>query len=96
MPIRKSSKDKGKGKFKGKKRPSKFGPFKKKSCEFCRRGTPPIDYKNIQKLQKLTSERGKILPNRISGNCPKHQREVAEAIKRARFIALIPFVVGHK
>lgn len=50
-----------------------------------------IDYKDINKLRKYVTERGKILPRRISGNCAKHQRELTRAIKRARNIALLPF-----
>lgn len=50
-----------------------------------------IDYKDINKLRKYVTERGKILPRRISGNCAKHQRQLTEAVKRARNIALLPF-----
>jgi small subunit ribosomal protein S18 len=50
-----------------------------------------IDYKDVAKLRRFTTERGKILPRRISGNCAKHQRQVTVAIKRARNIALLPF-----
>lgn len=94
MPVKKR-KDKDKGKFK-KRRPNKKFPFRKKVCEFCRSKSKAIDYKDVMKLQKYVSERGKILPNRISGNCPWHQREVARAIKRARAIALMPYVAGHR
>jgi small subunit ribosomal protein S18 len=52
-----------------------------------------IDYKDIGRLRKYTSERGKILPRRISGNCARHQRQLTVAIKRARNIALLPFTV---
>jgi len=90
MPIKK------KFKGKGKRRPSKKWPFRKKVCEFCRAKTKTIDYKDVAKLQKYTTERGKILPNRVSGNCPKHQREVARAIKRARAIALMPYIAGYR
>ncbi|HBR32214.1 MAG TPA: 30S ribosomal protein S18, partial [Clostridiales bacterium] len=51
-----------------------------------------IDYKDVNKLRRFVSERGKIIPRRISGNCAKHQRQLTEAVKRARQIALIPYV----
>lgn len=64
---------------------------KKKVCAFCADKAETIDYKDVSKLRKYVSERGKILPRRISGNCAKHQRELTVAIKRARNIALLPF-----
>jgi len=64
---------------------------KKKVCAFCSDKVEAIDYKDINKLRKYITERGKILPRRISGNCAKHQRELTVAIKRARNIALLPF-----
>lgn len=64
---------------------------KKKVCSFCMDKATSIDYKDINKLRKYITERGKILPRRISGNCAKHQRMLTEAIKRARNIALLPF-----
>ena len=64
---------------------------KKKVCSFCADKSERIDYKDINKLRKYVTERGKILPRRISGTCAKHQRELTEAIKRARNIALLPF-----
>ncbi|OPJ58687.1 30S ribosomal protein S18 [Clostridium oryzae] len=64
---------------------------KKKVCAFCVDKAESIDYKDINKLRKYVTERGKILPRRISGNCAKHQRELTDAIKRARNIALLPF-----
>ncbi len=63
---------------------------RKKVCQFCAGET--IDYKNIEKLSKYVSEKGKILSRRLTGNCSKHQREVATQIKRARIVALLPFV----
>jgi small subunit ribosomal protein S18 len=54
-----------------------------------------IDYKEVRGLRYFVSERGKIVPRRISGNCASHQRKVTEAIKRARNIALLPFTAGH-
>lgn len=64
---------------------------KKKVCSFCVDKVESIDYKDVSKLRKFISERGKILPRRISGNCAKHQRQLTIAIKRARNIALLPF-----
>jgi len=64
---------------------------KKKVCAFCVDKVEGIDYKDVNKLRKYISERGKILPRRISGNCAKHQRQLTIAIKRARNIALLPF-----
>lgn len=65
----------------------------RKPCAFCKGKTNYIDYKNVPFLQRFISERGKILSKRATGNCAKHQRMVAVAVKRAREIALLPFVV---
>ena len=65
---------------------------RKKVCIFCADKVDFIDYKDSAKLRKFISERGKILPRRISGTCAKHQRELTIAIKRARHIALIPYI----
>ncbi|MBU0675369.1 MAG: 30S ribosomal protein S18 [Proteobacteria bacterium] len=64
---------------------------RKKSCRFCADSTLAIDYKEIRVLNNFITERGKIIPRRIYGNCAKHQRQVTEAIKRARHIALLPY-----
>lgn len=64
---------------------------RKRVCAFCVDKVEGIDYKEINKLRKFTTERGKILPRRISGNCAKHQRQLTAAIKRARVMALLPF-----
>jgi len=64
---------------------------RRKVCSFCVDKVDHIDYKDAAKLRRFTTERGKILPRRISGNCAKHQRQVTVAIKRARNIALLPF-----
>ena len=64
---------------------------RKKVCSFCVEKVEQIDYKDVAKLRRYITERGKILPRRISGNCAKHQRQVTVAIKRARNIALLPF-----
>ena len=75
-------------------RPSQGGPIrrKRKVCIFCVDKVDYIDYKGGRKLRKFISERGKILPKRVSGNCAKHQRELSTAIKRARQAALLPYV----
>ena len=65
---------------------------RKKVCIFCADKVDFIDYKDSAKLRKFISERGKILPRRISGTCAKHQRELNTAIKRARQVALLPYV----
>lgn len=65
--------------------------FRKKVCRFCANKTK-IDYKEADALRRYMTERGKILPRRITGTCAKHQREVAKAIKRARAICLLPYV----
>lgn len=66
--------------------------FKKKVCRFCSEKISAVDYKDTDLLQKFITEKGKIVPRRISGTCSKHQRTLAREIKRARFIALLPFV----
>lgn len=66
---------------------------RKRVCSFCVDKVESIDYKDTQKLRKYITERGKILPRRISGNCAKHQRQVTIAIKRARNIALLPYMI---
>ena len=65
--------------------------FRKKVCRFCA-NKAKIDYKDADALRRYMTERGKILPRRITGTCAKHQREVAKAIKRARSICLLPYV----
>jgi small subunit ribosomal protein S18 len=72
-------------------RNSKQRRMKKRVCSFCMDKVEAIDYKDISKLKKYITERGKILPRRISGNCAKHQRELTVAIKRSRNIALLPY-----
>ncbi|MFI3114712.1 MAG: 30S ribosomal protein S18 [Clostridia bacterium] len=64
---------------------------RRKVCAFCVEKAKEIDYKDAQKLRRYVSERGKILPRRMTGTCAKHQRSLTEAIKRARHIALIPY-----
>jgi small subunit ribosomal protein S18 len=60
-------------------------------CRFCAAKVKYIDYKDVGKLQSYITQRGKVTPRRISGNCAKHQRQLTRAIKRARIIALMPF-----
>ena len=74
------------------KRPRMRRP-KKKVCAFCAEKSNGIDYKDAAKLRKYIAERGKIAPRRGTGCCAKHQRELAVAIKRARVMALLPYVV---
>jgi small subunit ribosomal protein S18 len=69
---------------------SKRAP-RRKVCQFCVDKTDDIDYKDIAKLRKYVTEKGKILPRRMSGVCAKHQRILATAVKRARIMALLPF-----
>lgn len=64
---------------------------RKKVCQFCAEKTAKIDYKDVDTLKKYITERGKILPKRVTGTCAKHQREVTTAIKRARVAALLPY-----
>lgn len=64
---------------------------RKKVCAFCVDKVESIDYKDIAKLRKFTSDRAKILPRRVTGTCARHQRELTTAIKRARQVALLPY-----
>ncbi|MCI6771050.1 MAG: 30S ribosomal protein S18 [Acutalibacteraceae bacterium] len=64
---------------------------RKKVCAFCVEKAETIDYKDVAKLRKFTSDRAKILPRRVTGTCARHQRELTTAIKRARQIALLPY-----
>jgi small subunit ribosomal protein S18 len=64
---------------------------KRKVCSFCAEKATYIDYKEINRLRRFVTERGKILPRRVSGNCARHQRALAVAVKRARELALLPY-----
>ncbi len=64
----------------------------KKTCPVCELGVRVVDYKDDRTLQRFITDRGKILPRRLSGTCARHQRQVGTAIKRARHIALLPFI----
>ncbi len=66
---------------------------RRKVCQFCADKATFVDYKDVAKLKKFTSERGKILPRRATGTCAMHQRQLTEAIKRARQVALLPYVI---
>lgn len=85
--------------FGDRKRPTSRRPMgttmqslRKRICRFCESGALYIDYKDEKHLGRFMTERGKIIPRRISGTCAKHQRQLVLAIKRARHIALLPFV----
>ncbi|MBQ7643854.1 MAG: 30S ribosomal protein S18 [Spirochaetales bacterium] len=78
------------GSFRDKKMGGKRTTFKKKVCKFCAQKIEP-DYKNPEMLRRCTTERGKILPARITGTCSKHQRALSQEIKRARVLAYLPY-----
>ena len=69
--------------------------MRKKACRFCVDKDMFIDYKNAKLLGSFLSERGKLVPRRMTGNCACHQRKIVEAVKRARILAFIPFTVTH-
>lgn len=73
------------------KNPAKFRKESKKVCAFCAEKSETIDYKNVAKLRKYMTEKGKIIPRRTTGVCAAHQRELTNAIKRARVMALLPY-----
>lgn len=68
--------------------------FRRKVCKFCVERMGDVDYKDVSRLQRCVTEKGKIISRRISGNCAKHQRLVADAVKRAREIALLPYAMA--
>ncbi len=78
---------------KGAKNDKPFRRPRKKVCNFCVEKVDEIDYKDVEKLKKYVSDKGKILPRRVTGTCAKHQRKVTDAIQRARHIALLPYTV---
>ncbi|MBN1913044.1 MAG: 30S ribosomal protein S18 [Candidatus Omnitrophica bacterium] len=80
-----------KGKFKGRRQDRAFS-LRKKFCRFCQDKNRTIDYKDVKMLEGFIRERGKIISVRSSGNCARHQRRITEAIKKARFISLLPYV----
>lgn len=72
--------------------PKKRKPYhRRKVCRFCAEHAESIDYKDIKVLRNFVTERGKLIPRRISGNCARHQRRLTTAIKRARYMALMPY-----
>ena len=73
-------------------RPMRGRKGHRKVCQFCVDGMSYIDYKDVARLRRYMSERAKILPRRVTGTCARHQRDLTTAIKRARQIALVPFV----
>ena len=83
-----------KGKPKGKAGGRRYIP-KRKVCSFCTAKVGAIDYKNPSQLRRYISDRGKIEPRRRTGTCAKHQRALAQAVKRARYLALLPFTPDH-
>ena len=66
--------------------------FTKRPCRFCVDKVEHIDYKDLERIGRCVTDRGKILPSRLTGTCAKHQRVLTQAIKRARFMALLPYV----
>ncbi|MGN0489731.1 MAG: 30S ribosomal protein S18 [Ruminococcus sp.] len=72
-------------------RPIRGRKGRRKVCAFCVDKVEHIDYKDIANLRRYMSERGKILPRRVTGTCARHQRELTTAIKRARYVALLPY-----
>ena len=72
-------------------RPGKVRKPKRKVCSFCVEKVDFIDYKNVARIRRFVSDRGKILPRRQTGTCAKHQRGLTDSIKRARIIALLPY-----
>src|SRR5205809_308932 len=93
MPPRGGGEKRDKDRQPGRKRPGQSsGPIRRKSCFFCKDKVDEIDYKNVNQLRRYISERGKIRSRRITGACRRHQRQVAVAVKRAREMALLPYV----
>ena len=70
------------------------GPIRRRSCYFCKEKVEEVDYKNYNQLRRYVSEKGKIRSRRITGACRRHQRQVAVAVKRAREMALLPYVTA--
>jgi small subunit ribosomal protein S18 len=70
----------------------KKGHLKTKECKFTKAGFEYIDYKNVDTLNRFINDQGKILPRRVTGTSARHQRQLSTAVKRARFLALIPYV----
>ena len=93
MARRKRPMPKGRGRGKPGGRRKKRSRFREQAkCRFCRQKTDEVDYKDVPTLLKLTTQQGKIFSRKRSGNCAKHQRSSQRAIKRARLLALLPYV----
>jgi small subunit ribosomal protein S18 len=75
--------------------PAGAGPGRRKSCYFCKEKVDQVDYKNTNQLRRYISEKGKIRSRRITGACRRHQEQIAVAVKRAREMALLPYVEGR-
>ncbi len=73
-------------------KPRKKVFFVKKPCRFCQKNTPRVDYKDVDTLRQFVTDRGKMLSRRITGVCARHQRALSREIKKARYIALLPFL----
>jgi len=73
------------------KKKDKFLPARKKICRFCADKIEDIDYKDVKRLEMFIRERGKLVSSRVTGNCAKHQRRLTEAVKKGRFLALLPY-----
>jgi small subunit ribosomal protein S18 len=71
----------------------RYFPPRRKVCRFCERNVKDIDYKTVDVLKRYVADRGKIAPRRVTGTCAYHQRKLSTAIKRARTLALLPFIV---
>ena len=74
--------------------PAAGGPFRRKSCYFCKEKIDDVDYKNYNQLRRYVSEKGKIRSRRITGECRRHQEQIAVAVKRAREMALLPYATS--
>jgi len=72
--------------------PIGFRPYRRRYCRFCEKKIDKVDYKEVDLLKFFITDRGKIIPRRISGACARHQRQLTTAVKRGRILALLPFV----
>ncbi len=95
MPVRGNSRSRGRSaassKTDDKMGMRRRGPGRRKVCRFCAEKDTGIDYKDVRTLSSFLTERGKIIPSRITGNCARHQRQLTTAVKRARTVALLPY-----
>ncbi len=87
--------DRDRGDREGGEEGGRRGFGRRKVCRFCADKALKVDYKDQNQMKYFLTERGKIIPRRISGNCAKHQREVATAVKRGRMLAILPYTVGQ-